>query len=72
MRQSFLSHSILGLFYLNGKLSLQKNLRGVVKGTGYMCSCQDCNLSKVNISCAVISNFGGIKWALLLTLFPNL
>ncbi|PIN20616.1 hypothetical protein CDL12_06695 [Handroanthus impetiginosus] len=25
---------------------LQKNLRGVIKGTGYLCSCQDCKLSK--------------------------
>ncbi|XP_073133048.1 uncharacterized protein [Henckelia pumila] len=27
--------------------SREKNLRGVVKGTGYLCSCQDCKLSKV-------------------------
>ncbi|KAL1556838.1 hypothetical protein AAHA92_12408 [Salvia divinorum] len=26
--------------------SREKNLRGVVKGTGYLCSCQDCKLSK--------------------------
>ncbi|KAL2235377.1 UNVERIFIED_CONTAM: hypothetical protein Sindi_1269900 [Sesamum indicum] len=27
--------------------SREKNLRGVVKGTGYLCSCQDCKLNKV-------------------------
>lgn len=27
--------------------SREKNLRGVVKGTGYLCSCQDCKLLKV-------------------------
>lgn len=27
--------------------SREKNLRGVVKGTGYLCSCQDCKLSRV-------------------------
>ncbi|KAL3619292.1 hypothetical protein CASFOL_036862 [Castilleja foliolosa] len=27
--------------------SREKNLRGVVKGTGYLCSCKDCKLSKV-------------------------
>ncbi|PIN20617.1 hypothetical protein CDL12_06696 [Handroanthus impetiginosus] len=26
--------------------SREKNLRGVIKGTGYLCSCQDCKLSK--------------------------
>ncbi|XP_042021095.1 uncharacterized protein LOC121768630 isoform X2 [Salvia splendens] len=26
--------------------SREKNLRGVVKGTGYMCSCKDCKLTK--------------------------
>ncbi|KAL7150351.1 hypothetical protein ABFS83_05G106300 [Erythranthe nasuta] len=26
--------------------SREKNLRGVVKGTGYLCSCQDCKLTK--------------------------
>ncbi|KAI3453710.1 hypothetical protein Pfo_010373 [Paulownia fortunei] len=26
--------------------SREKNLRGVVKGTGYLCSCQECKLSK--------------------------
>ncbi|KAK6117072.1 hypothetical protein DH2020_049117 [Rehmannia glutinosa] len=26
--------------------SREKNLRGVVRGTGYLCSCQDCKLSK--------------------------
>ncbi|KAL1538643.1 hypothetical protein AAHA92_27363 [Salvia divinorum] len=26
--------------------SREKNLRGVVKGTGYLCSCKDCKLSK--------------------------
>ncbi|KAL6547901.1 hypothetical protein OROHE_009606 [Orobanche hederae] len=26
--------------------SREKNLRGVVKGTGYLCSCEDCKLSK--------------------------
>ncbi|KAG8382232.1 hypothetical protein BUALT_Bualt05G0055500 [Buddleja alternifolia] len=27
--------------------SREKNLRGVIKGTGYLCSCQDCKLNKV-------------------------
>lgn len=27
----------------------QKNLKGVIKGTGYLCSCDDCDKSKVNI-----------------------
>ncbi|KAL3645686.1 hypothetical protein CASFOL_010866 [Castilleja foliolosa] len=39
--------SLLSTGIFDGVPVKYKNLRGVVKGTGYLCSCKDCNLSKI-------------------------
>ncbi|CAF2135923.1 unnamed protein product [Brassica napus] len=46
--KSFLSTGVLdGVTVKYYSWSREKNLKGVIKGTGYLCGCGDCNLNKV-------------------------
>ncbi|KAG6397051.1 hypothetical protein SASPL_143212 [Salvia splendens] len=47
----------------------KKNLRGVVKGTGYMCSCKDCKLSRVSVFYAFIDTL--LLLSIMLVAKPN-
>lgn len=37
-------------------LSEQKSVKGTIKGTGYVCGCNDCNYTKVSNSVHFIKN----------------